>query len=317
MKVAIGAAADIGETVAQCKHLGVDQVVVFLPALPDYRERGYPDASRLRAFKGRLEDCGIQLTSASYWFGKWPERSWKRRGCTNPDVVLQPDRRCLDAMLRTIEILGACGINSVLHYVDIAKPTDADQVEACWEGLVAMYRELIPLAATHGVGLGNHSLHRLLADGVREGALEAGVRQEDYNSYAAEGWGGPFLVGTWRELQRLVRAVPSPANGVTLCTGMDIPGGDVPALVREFADKIHFCQLRDHTAGWPAGREVLPGRGRVDLRGILRALSQVGYRGLMQPEHLGKPSEPQEDLLARAVDYYQSLLSEIKTEESV
>ena len=91
----------------------------------------------------------------------------------------------------------------------------------------------------------------------------------------------------------------------------------MPALVREFADKIHFCQLRDHTAGWPAGREVLPGRGRVDLRGILRALSQVGYRGLMQPEHLGKPSEPQEDLLARAVDYYQSLLSEIKTEESV
>ena len=95
-----------------------------------------------------------------------------------------------------------------------------------------------------------------------------------------------------------------------------LPGGDVPALVREFADKIHFCQLRDHTAGWPAGREVLPGQGRVDLKATLHALRQVGDRGLLQPEHLGTPSDLEEDLQARAVDYYQSLLNEIKAEES-
>ena len=45
-------------------------------------------------------------------------------------------------MLRMIEILGEVGITSVLHYVDIGKPLDLTQEEACWEGLIDIYREL-------------------------------------------------------------------------------------------------------------------------------------------------------------------------------
>ena len=307
MKIGIGASTDPKATVERCKRLGVERVFISCASLPGYQENGYPAPESLREFKGRLEDNGIEVPSATYWFAKWPPpQSW-RGGSTNPDILLNRDRRCIDAMLRMIEILGEVDITSVLHYVDIGKPLDLAQEEACWKGLVDIYRELMPVAEANGVGIGNHSLHRLLPDDVRERAVADGVRIEDYGSYMAEGWGGPFLVGTWKELRRLVNAVPSPSNGVTLCTGMDIPGGDVPALVAEFAGKIHFCQLRDHSDRWPAGREGPLGEGRVALPAIIAALRDTNYQGILNPEHLGQPRYPGEDLEAEAVAYIRSI----------
>ena len=108
--------------------------------------------------------------------------------------------------------------------------------------------------------------------------------------------------------------VPSPCNGVTLCTGMDIVGGDVPSLVKAFAGKIHFCQFRDHSERWPAGREGPLGKGWVDFPAIVAALQEVGYEGIIHPEHLGKPRHSGEDLLAKAVGYVQHLLSALEVE---
>jgi sugar phosphate isomerase/epimerase len=308
VRIGIGASRDVTGTVERCRQLGVQQVFLSCAALPGYAERGYPDAEALRAFKGRLEEQGIAVPSATYWFAKWPPRPWLRSGATNPDILLTRDRRCIDAMLRMIELLGEAGITSVLHYVDLGQPADAAEAEACWEGLREIYHELIPVAERRGVGIGNHSLHRLLPDGVRERAVVAAVGLGDYGRYEAEGWGGPFLVGTWEELRRLVNAVPSPNNGVTLCTGMDIPGGDVPALVAEFAGRIHFCQLRDHTERWPGGREVPLGEGRIEFPPIIAALRAAGYQGMVHPEHLGKPRYDGEDVLAAAVAYVERLL---------
>jgi sugar phosphate isomerase/epimerase len=307
MKVGIGASTDVQATVDRCKQLGVDCVFISCASLPGYQENGYPDPDSLREFKGRLKEKGVEVPSATYGFAKWPSRPWIRSGSTNPDILLSRDRRCIDAMLRMIEILGEVGITSVLHYVDIGKPQDAAKVEACWEGLIDIYRELIPVAEASGVGIGNHSLHRLLPDGIREQAIAAGARVEDYNSYTADGWGGPFLVGTPEELSRLVSAVKSPCNGVTLCTGMDIVGGDVPTLVKAFAGNIHFCQFRDHSERWPAGQEVPLGEGRVNFSAIAAALRETGYQGVVHPEHLGKPRYPDEDLVAKAVAYIKSL----------
>ena len=190
MKIGIGASTDIEATLERCKKLGVERVFISCASLPGYAESGYPTPDSLRELKGQLEDNGIEVPSATYWFGTWPPRPW-RSGSTNPDILLNRDRRCIDAMLRMIEILGEVGITSVLHYVDIGKPLDLTQEEACWEGLIEIYRELIPIAETNGVGVGNHSLHRLLPDGVRERAVGEGVTLEDYRSYMTEGWAVP------------------------------------------------------------------------------------------------------------------------------
>ena len=307
MKVGIGASSDVQATVDRCRKLGVE--CVYIGSLPGYEDNGYPDADGLRELKGRLEDSGLEVPSVTYHFARWPSRPWRTERSMNPDILLTRDRRCIDAMLRTLEVLGEVGITSVLHYVSLGKPMNPAQEEACWEGLIDIYRELIPMAEANGVNIANHSLHRILPDDVREWAVASDVRIEDYGNFRSDAWGGPFLVGTWRELRRLINAVPSPSNGVALCTGMDIPGGDVPSLVEEFGEKIHFCQLRDHSERWPAGREVPLGEGRVDLRAVVAALREVGYQGILNPEHLGKPRYPGEDLVEKAVAYIRSLIA--------
>lgn len=311
MKVGIPMLAyrDVQATIDRCKHLGVERVYIGCASLPGYQENGYPYSASLREFKGRLEENEIEVSSACYWFAKWPPREW-RSGSTNPDILLNRDRRCIDAMLRMVEILDKVGITSVLHYLDLGKPIDDGQEEACWEGLIDIYRELIPVAESCGIGIGNHSLHRCLPDGLREQAVARGIRLEDFGSYMADGWGGPFLVGKPEELRRLVNAVPSPCNGVTLCTGMDIVGGDVPALIEEFAGKIHFCQIRDHDARWPAAQEVFLGEGRLDFPRIFAALQNAGYNGIVNPEHLGR--YPGEDLQAKGVAYVKSQLAALE-----
>lgn len=310
MKIGIAAFGDVEATAERCRRLDVDRVYIDCPSLPGFQENGYPDPAGLRAFKGRLEARGIEAPAAHFWLARWPSRPPLREGATNPDALLRRDRRCLDAMLRTLELLKENGIASVLLHIDLGRPTDAGRAEACWEGLIALYRELIPAAERCGVGIGNHSLHRLLPDGLRERAMADGVRLEDYGRYTADGWGGPFLVGTWKELHRLVDAVPSPRNGVTLCTGMDIPGGDAPALVRAFAGKIHVCQFRDHSERWPAARLVSHGEGRVDFPAVVAALREVGYRGMIHLEGFGRPNYPGEDVEARSIAYVKSLLGE-------
>lgn len=308
MKIGIGALSQVQDTVDRCHQLGVHFVYLSCAQFPGYKENGYPDPGLFKAFKNNLETNGIYVPSATYWFAKWPPRPWVRDGSTNPDVLLNRDPRCIDAMKYMLDVLGQAGITSVLHYVDLGKPEDPAQENACWEGLVEIYGELMPIAESYGMGIGNHSMHRLLADGVREKAVATGVQMGAYGTYKTPGWGGPFLVDTWQALERLIDAVDSPSNGVTLCTGMDIPGGDVPALVRRFAGKIHFCQLRDHTARWPEGREVLPGDGIVDLVRVVAALKKADYRGLVHPEHLGKSRSEGEDLLAKAIAYVKTLL---------
>jgi mannonate dehydratase len=60
-------------------------------------------------------------------------------------------------------------------------------------------------------------------------------------------FGLPRVVSTADDLQFIVDAVPSPANGITFCTGAlgAGPGNDVPAMAERFAQRIHFAHLRN------------------------------------------------------------------------
>jgi len=60
-------------------------------------------------------------------------------------------------------------------------------------------------------------------------------------------FGLPRIVSNAEDLAFVVGAVPSPANGVTLCTGSlgAGPGNDLPAIARRFAAHIHFAHLRN------------------------------------------------------------------------
>ncbi len=59
--------------------------------------------------------------------------------------------------------------------------------------------------------------------------------------------GLPRIVATEADIAAILDAVPSPANGLTLCSGSlgAGAGNDVPGIARRFADRIHFAHLRN------------------------------------------------------------------------
>jgi len=69
--------------------------------------------------------------------------------------------------------------------------------------------------------------------------------------------GLPRIMSTADDYRRILDAVESPASGMTLCSGSlgARPDNDLPAIMREFAPRVHFLHLRNvtiETPGTPA-----------------------------------------------------------------
>ena len=59
--------------------------------------------------------------------------------------------------------------------------------------------------------------------------------------------GLPRVVSDAKDIEWILSAYDTPANGLTLCTGSlgASPNNDVPAIARRHADRIHFAHLRN------------------------------------------------------------------------
>jgi len=92
-------------------------------------------------------------------------------------------------------------------------------------------------------------LERFLQD-VASAAAEAGVALCIHPDDPPRPlFGLPRIVSTADDLDFIVKAVDSPANGITLCTGSlgAREGNDLPAMARRFAPKVFFAHLRNVT----------------------------------------------------------------------
>ena len=122
-------------------------------------------------------------------------------------------------------------------------------------------------------------------------AEEAGVRMAIHPDDPP--WpifGLPRIVCRGADLERLLKLVDRPANGVTFCTGSlgALPENDLPAMVRRLSPRIHFAHCRNvqitgqrkfHETPHPSAL------GGVDLRAVLAALRDTGFAGPMRPDH--------------------------------
>lgn len=65
--------------------------------------------------------------------------------------------------------------------------------------------------------------------------------------------GLPRIMSNTTDYRTILDAVDSPANGMTLCSGSlgARPDNDLPAIMREFAPKVHFLHLRNVTLEQP------------------------------------------------------------------
>lgn len=120
------------------------------------------------------------------------------------------------------------------------------------ENLFAFLREIVPVAEEAGVRMGIHA---------------------DDPPFPL--FGLPRIVSTADDAAALMDAVPSPANGLTLCTGSfgANPANDLPAMARRFGPKVHFAHLRNVTKeGDGSFHEAEHLEGDTDMVAVVDAL---------------------------------------------
>lgn len=141
--------------------------------------------------------------------------------------------------------------------------------EQLWENLARFLEHVLPVAEANGVKMAIHpddppwsifNLPRIIRD-----------------------------AGT---IDRLLRLVDTPANGITFCTGSlgASPDNDLPAMARRFGEmgRIHFAHCRNiKRTGRRSFHEVAhPSEfGDVNMLEVLRALAESGFDGPMRPDH--------------------------------
>ena len=105
-------------------------------------------------------------------------------------------------------------------------------------------------------------------------------------------FGLPRIIKDKKSLERLVKTVDSPYNGITLCSGSlgVSPENDIADMVRYFGGmgRIHFAHCRNVLITENGSFEEsahLSSKGSLDMYEIIKAYHDVGFDGPMRPDH--------------------------------
>ncbi len=103
-------------------------------------------------------------------------------------------------------------------------------------------------------------------------------------------FGLPRIIRSREHIQRFLKQVDSPYNGLTLCTGSLGPNltNDIPEIVREFHDRIHFAHIRNVKVYDNGDFSEVSHRGKdgnVDVYEVLKAYHDNGFTGYIRPDH--------------------------------
>lgn len=105
-------------------------------------------------------------------------------------------------------------------------------------------------------------------------------------------FGLPRIVTCKANLERLVKLVDSPYNGLTLCSGSlgANPENNIPELIRHFGSmgKIHFGHVRN--IKFTSERSFhesshLSSDGSFDMFEIMKAYHDIDFKGYLRPDH--------------------------------
>jgi len=152
-----------------------------------------------------------------------------------------------------------------------AGPIDAD---VYWERITYFLTRVVPVAAEHKVRLACHP--------------------QDPGMPRGKGWRGvETVLGSVEGLKRFVSIAESPYHGLNFCQGtvaemLAKPGAEIFDVVRHFGarGKIFNVHFRNISGGFLNFRETFIDDGDVDMLKAMRVYKEIGYDGMMMPDHV-------------------------------
>ena len=153
----------------------------------------------------------------------------------------------------------------------IAGPIDADTY---WERITYFLERVVPVAAEHKVRLACHP--------------------QDPGMPRGKGWRGiETVLGSVDGLKRFVSIAENPYHGLNFCQGtvsemLEKPGEQIFDVIRYFGTrrKIFNVHFRNISGGFLNFRETFIDDGDVDMLRAMRTYEEVGYDGMIMPDHV-------------------------------
>jgi mannonate dehydratase len=291
-----GSTDEILRTVAA---LGVTHICSSLPSAKFDENWSVEGLTRLRE---RVESFGIQLESVPL-----PLSSSYITKSENPNIMLgkSPERdREIDNICKMIENCSRAGISTVKYNMTIlgvvrtertpgrggcsystfvykqAKQepplTEAGSVssEEMWDRITYFLKRVIPVAEQYKVRMACHP--------------------HDPGMPEREGYRGVHRVlGSVDGLKRFIAINPSPYHGLNFCQGtvsemLEDPAKQIFDVIRYFGTRkkifnVHFRNIHGRFLDF---QETFPDAGDIDMLQALRVYKDVGYDGMLMPDHV-------------------------------
>jgi mannonate dehydratase len=308
--------------------LGVDHICSALPSRTLDHNWSVEGLIKLRE---RVESFGIKLAMVPL-----PLSSSPIRAAENPHIMLgkSPERdREIDQICQMIRNVAKAGIPAVKYNLTLLGVvrtestrgrggasystfvySKARQVgpslqsgpvseEQMWDRLTYFLKRVVPVAEQCKVRLCCHphdpAMPRTGFQGVHR------------------------VLGSVQGLRRFVDIVPSAYHGLNFCQGsvaemLERPGKEIYDVIRYFGSRgkifnVHFRNIR---GGFLNFQETFPDDGDVDMIKAMRIYKEVGYDGMIMPDHVPHIEGDTDGAraFAYAFGYIQALIQMMKSE---
>jgi sugar phosphate isomerase/epimerase len=273
LAVEVGTVADgtLKGAIQYCKDLEIDRLGVGSRHVPGFEEKGYVDLDALKDVRGQIEDAGMSFSVMVHW-------------APRPMIMGQPEGAAQFANLcKSIEAMGEVGADILSMFATLPVPEDPQDEEARWGLLVDFYSRLMAQADECGVKVALHTV-----------AMPA-----------------RNMLWNYRAVERLMKDVPSPGNGVCFCVGnfWNSEGNRMYDVLRRLGEKVFYVHLRStkvHLGETPFWFDS----GGPDFAEVVRVLREINYQGDVRSEHMPEVvGENRTDIgTAWAIGYTKALL---------
>jgi len=278
-------------------QFGVKNICGYVPQQDPKKAWDPADIAKL---KKRVEAAGIALDmlalplASAYitradmpniMLGKSPERDREIdticadiRAAARAGIPAVKYNLTILGVVRSERTAGRGGASYSTFVYDKAKQdtlTEAGKVSAeeAWERITYFLKRVVPVAEECKVKLACHP--------------------NDPPMPADKGFRGVHCVlGSVDGLKKFIDIQPSPYHGLnfcqgTICEGLQDPNKEIGDVIRYFGTRkkifnVHFRNIRGRFLNF---QEVYPDEGDVDMLAALKVYQDVGYDGMIMPDH--------------------------------